>query len=314
MGAGLLSAGAVQVVGLDIHQPALDLAATRLSATHRVDLNALPELHYPSGHFDWITFADVLEHLADPAAVLRHLSRWLAPAGRILCSLPNVRHHSVVLPLLVKGRWTYEPEGILDRTHLRFFTLEGARQLLADGGFTLTEVPEGYRTEPPPNLAELSALVRTLGGDAQAFEEECTVYQYYLQARCLQAGESPGPVPRPGSAWPDGRQTRILLAPQVANPSDRWSEVLGRLAQTYARDQDVAITVVLPIELLRNPPADLTALGEAVDCELLLLEAPATSQDWEALMKGASVFVATSPDRPLLELAARLGIPTRTVA
>ena len=64
-------------------------------------------------------------------AVDRLVSRYLAPGGALVVSLPNVRHYSVVLPLLLQGRWDYEDAGLLDRTHLRFFTRDTAIHLLS---------------------------------------------------------------------------------------------------------------------------------------------------------------------------------------
>jgi trans-aconitate methyltransferase len=83
---------------------------------------------------DLILALDVLEHLADPAATLARLLPLLRPGGALIVSVPNVGHYSVALPLLARGRWTYADEGILDRTHLRFFDAAGARALLEGNG------------------------------------------------------------------------------------------------------------------------------------------------------------------------------------
>ena len=73
------------------------------------------------GLFDAIVYGDVLEHLSDPLPVLVALNRSLAAGGRVIVSVPNVAHLWVRLSLLL-GRWDYADRGILDRTHLRFFT------------------------------------------------------------------------------------------------------------------------------------------------------------------------------------------------
>jgi 2-polyprenyl-3-methyl-5-hydroxy-6-metoxy-1,4-benzoquinol methylase len=87
--------------------------------------------------FDVVVCADVLEHLANPEALLAKIAGWLAPGGILLCSLPNVANVSVRAALFV-GRFRYADRGILDRTHLRFFTRETARALLRDAGFRVT--------------------------------------------------------------------------------------------------------------------------------------------------------------------------------
>ncbi len=93
------------------------------------------EEYRPAGTFDLVVFADVLEHLVDPGAVLRRALTWLAPAGHVLISVPNVRHVSVLWSLLVRGDWEYAEEGILDATHLRFFTRRSFRRLLDENGY-----------------------------------------------------------------------------------------------------------------------------------------------------------------------------------
>lgn len=87
--------------------------------------------------FDLILALDVLEHLVDPATAVRRLATRLAPGGAFVVSLPHVGHYSVALPLLLKGRWTYQDEGLLDRTHLRFFDRVSAPALLAENGLTV---------------------------------------------------------------------------------------------------------------------------------------------------------------------------------
>ena len=85
------------------------------------------------GQFDAIVFGDVLEHLRNPRSVLEQLSKLLKPGGRILISLPNVANIWVRLNLLF-GRFNYTRVGIFDESHLRFFTLKTAKELVADAG------------------------------------------------------------------------------------------------------------------------------------------------------------------------------------
>jgi 2-polyprenyl-3-methyl-5-hydroxy-6-metoxy-1,4-benzoquinol methylase len=86
------------------------------------------------GPFDIIVLADVLEHLSDPVSLLRECSRYLKPGGCVIVSVPNVANLWIRLNLLV-GRFQYTERGILDRTHLRFFTLRSARALARDAGY-----------------------------------------------------------------------------------------------------------------------------------------------------------------------------------
>lgn len=87
--------------------------------------------------FDCLVLNDVLEHLAEPGELLRDLRPLLAPGGRIVASLPNVRYFFNVVDLALHGRWEYTDEGILDRTHLRFFTRSGMHELFTAAGYAV---------------------------------------------------------------------------------------------------------------------------------------------------------------------------------
>lgn len=91
------------------------------------------------GTFAAIVYGDVLEHLSDPLPVLVALNRSLAPGGRVIVSVPNVAHLWVRLSLLL-GRWDYAERGILDRTHLRFFTRRSFVRFLGDAGLAVEEL------------------------------------------------------------------------------------------------------------------------------------------------------------------------------
>jgi SAM-dependent methyltransferase len=100
----------------------------------------IEQFEFPErGEFDWVLFADVLEHLRDPAQVLARSASSLNPTGKILISVPNIANFLMRLNLLA-GRFDYAERGILDRTHLRFFTLRGLREMADRGGYRLIEV------------------------------------------------------------------------------------------------------------------------------------------------------------------------------
>jgi SAM-dependent methyltransferase len=97
------------------------------------------------GPFAAIVYGDVLEHLTDPAAALATVNQHLAPGGRVVVSVPNVAHLYVRLSLLA-GRFDYADRGILDRTHLRFFTRRSFLALLAEAGLDV----DTLRVTPVP--------------------------------------------------------------------------------------------------------------------------------------------------------------------
>lgn len=89
--------------------------------------------------FDYILFADVLEHLVDPAEMLRVVKNSLAPDGRVLASIPNVAHWTVRAQLLF-GNFNYKPTGIMDATHLRWFTRRSVRRLFEAAGYEVEDI------------------------------------------------------------------------------------------------------------------------------------------------------------------------------
>lgn len=132
--------GAEFTVGVEHSTKAAALAAERgvtqviLGDIEHIDLDLEP------CSFDLLIAGHVLEHLADPWAVLRRLRRLLRTGGQLVGALPNVRNYSVVFPLLLRGEWEYEPSGVMDWTHLRFFSFKGVRRLLEQAGFEVDKI------------------------------------------------------------------------------------------------------------------------------------------------------------------------------
>ena len=95
-----------------------------------------------AGDFDLILALDVLEHLKSAEETLSELRKMLAPGGTLIISLPNIAYWSIGVDLLIFGRFEYEDAGIMDRTHLRFFTEKTARELIESAGFRVqTSLP-----------------------------------------------------------------------------------------------------------------------------------------------------------------------------
>ncbi|NJN00478.1 MAG: class I SAM-dependent methyltransferase [Aquincola sp.] len=113
-----------------------------------------------SGPFDLVLCLDVLEHMVDPWRFIKRLGAALPVGAHLIASLPNVRHYKVSLPLLFAGRFEYERAGVLDQTHLRFFTRSSAQRLLARAPFELTAL---RASRPPLGSPSWFAHVSTLG-------------------------------------------------------------------------------------------------------------------------------------------------------
>lgn len=125
------------VYGVDISKKELDMTSKRLNYVKNIDITK-HEIILPKD-FDIIVFADVLEHLKDPLSCLKNFKNYLKVNGEIIVSLPNVACYNVRLSLLL-GRFNYKKYGILDDTHLRFFTKKTARQLIEDAGYRILKV------------------------------------------------------------------------------------------------------------------------------------------------------------------------------
>jgi len=179
-----------QVVGVDSDADALELA--RRWCEHVVladlDLEGLRNVPAEPG-YDAILFADVLEHLRDPLPVLREAVGLLAPAGFVVVSVPNVAHAAVRLALL-QGRWDYRRLGLLDATHLRFFTRSSLLDLLREAGLGVQALE---RTVAPWDATEIqldrtsvpAEVLRTL-----ELDREATTYQFVAKAVVADAGHA----------------------------------------------------------------------------------------------------------------------------
>jgi 2-polyprenyl-3-methyl-5-hydroxy-6-metoxy-1,4-benzoquinol methylase len=137
------------VIGIEMLEKA---AATAAKAYDRVIVRAFEEVDFdaeglPPGSVDTIIAADVLEHLYNPWKALQRLKALLAPGGAIFISLPNVRNLNV-LAGLANGEWHYAGAGILDITHVRFFTRAQALQMLEQTGWMV----EDLRINPDQSL------------------------------------------------------------------------------------------------------------------------------------------------------------------
>jgi 2-polyprenyl-3-methyl-5-hydroxy-6-metoxy-1,4-benzoquinol methylase len=126
-------------------------------------------------------FGDVLEHLRDPLRVLRGARALLEPQGTLVVSAPNVAHADVRLALLA-GDFPYRPFGLLDETHLRFFTLSSLSQLVEDAGFLIVDVQRVVIPMFSSEIARPREECSTAVVDAILADPEAESYQYVVRA------------------------------------------------------------------------------------------------------------------------------------
>lgn len=136
LGRILVAAGkAREMIGVEIFEAAAAEAALSYSVVHQGDIECM-DLPY-SGRFDYVVCGDVLEHLKDPYTIVKKIAVWLKPGGHLIASVPNIRCWTVLFDLALRGRWEYQDSGIMDRTHLRFFTRSSFFAMLKGGGFDI---------------------------------------------------------------------------------------------------------------------------------------------------------------------------------
>lgn len=117
----------------------------------------------PENYFDCIILFDILEHLLDPSALLRALKNKLSDKGVIIASIPNIRYYRTFVDLVIHGNWDYKDHGILDRTHLRFFTYKSIVKMLNLLDFEILVLegihPTSSRTFKILNVILLNSIV-----------------------------------------------------------------------------------------------------------------------------------------------------------
>ncbi|ABX43174.1 glycosyltransferase [Lachnoclostridium phytofermentans] len=162
--------------GIELNKGASEIAKTVANVT--ADNIESLDVHFDENYFDYILFGDVLEHLVDPWQVLLNIKRYLKPDGKILASIPNVMHISIVKKL-IHGNWTYEDAGILDRTHMRFFTLKEIHKMFRDSGYSDIYVAGKLLMESKEDFELIENLCKLSNPD---LSKQFEIYQYLIKA------------------------------------------------------------------------------------------------------------------------------------
>lgn len=134
--------------------------------------------------FDVILAADVLEHLKDPLRLLRGLKRFLADEGWVVASLPNVAHGSVRLALL-GGEFRYNPTGLLDHTHLHFYTRDSLQKLFDDAGYLIGHLERHEMRIEDSEVSFDRAAIPPAVVEAVSHDREALTYQFIVVAHAL---------------------------------------------------------------------------------------------------------------------------------
>lgn len=160
LGAAVKRRQPCRVVGIELNPKLAATARERIDLVLEENVERIASGAF-AGEFDAIVCGDVLEHLVDPWAMVEKLAGWLRPGGRIVATLPNVGHWSLVADL-VAGRWDLIPFGLLCFSHLRFFTRPGIEHLFTRGELEIETIVHLKDGLPPPGEEFVANALRLI--------------------------------------------------------------------------------------------------------------------------------------------------------
>jgi 2-polyprenyl-3-methyl-5-hydroxy-6-metoxy-1,4-benzoquinol methylase len=188
--------------------------------------------------FDVVLAGDVLEHMREPHLFLRQLHRLLAPRGCVIASIPNIAHADVRLSLL-SGEFEYRDKGLLDRTHLRFFTKASLRRMFDQAGYDITHVLATWAQVGTTELrVDLSVHPQDLI-DRLARDSEATTYQYVVRAEPREGARAPGIADSPVPVVDPVRSLSRELGALRAQTEAQTTELEDELARAKSELRDV---------------------------------------------------------------------------
>lgn len=171
------------VYGIEVDPQAAEMAKQYCERIIVADLDLLPLNRELQGEsFDCLLFADVLEHLRNPAEVLANAVKHLKPGGQVLISVPNIAHNAIIMELL-QGKFDYHSTGLLDETHIHFFTRQSLLELLNKSGLAPLEL---LGTAALPESTEFGQKYGNFPEAVQHFltnRIDGQVYQYIVLAK-----------------------------------------------------------------------------------------------------------------------------------
>ena len=165
--------GATHVVGIELSCKHGKTAAEKMDEVFVGSVEGDMPGWLLNREFDLVICGDIIEHLVDPWKTLERLRNVISPFGYLLASIPNIRHYSVLKDLVIGGKFHYVSAGLLDRTHLRFFTKKEIVELFEDAGYKIISWSHSAISERD------SLISRMTFGLFDGF----LAYQYYILAK-----------------------------------------------------------------------------------------------------------------------------------
>ncbi|CAG9622713.1 Ubiquinone biosynthesis O-methyltransferase, mitochondrial [Sutcliffiella rhizosphaerae] len=184
VGMELLNRQSCKLYGVELNSFIGSIANQHYERVDTIDVETL-DLPYTPNSFDTIILADVLEHLKNPWNIIEELSVYLKPSGSLICSIPNISHAEALFPL-IQGDWNYVDAGILDRTHLRFFTPKTVQTLFPQDLFEVQSQTYNYvdvDSKVKLFLNEVSYLAKKFDFSLDHLSEYTQIYQILIHAK-----------------------------------------------------------------------------------------------------------------------------------
>jgi SAM-dependent methyltransferase len=174
---------ACHYLGIEIVTEYAQLARRHCDCVLELDVESLDRDRVAGLEADCWIFGDSLEHLRDPWELLRRIRASIPPDGNIVACIPNAQHWSVQARLAC-GELRYEEQGLLDRTHLRWFTRITIFEMFRQCGFKVSDARGRTLHEPERDrfLPPIEMMARTLGANVEQALADATVFQYVVRA------------------------------------------------------------------------------------------------------------------------------------
>ncbi len=269
------------VAGVELNPEVAEQAKSVLDDVMAGNIEEM-DLPYDPASFDCILCGDVLEHLVEPLEVLKNLKKLLAPGGKIVASIPNVQFFGVIHHLS-EGNWTYQNEGILDRTHLRFFTFKEIEKLFKSAGLEIDEVQETldpqYEEYKKSGQTSLKVGRVTISDLTEEELRRFFVFQYRFSARLPEIKPS---IESTDNSLEDSMKERRLNEAKILEEHENWREAI----KIYEF-------------LIKDCPEDIIAWKFKGNCHLKLKEFKESQEAFKRAME-------ISPESP--ELMMNLGV------
>ena len=290
--AKLMADRGCDVTGIDLNSAAVEQARRFCSRALVADIEAVPLPEVVGGtRFDVVVFGDVLERLRNPGRILDETRQILNKSGYVVASIPNIAHGAVRLALL-KGSFEYEEAGLLDETHVRFFTARSVEGLFAEAGYRIEQIERttvpvfgGSKLVPKVDRADFpDSIISEIEADA-----ESETLQFIIKAKPLS----------------DKTKTRTLVKQLAAAHAD-----LKTLGATLQRHESEKRALQAEVEAARATATQARAAAEAFELRCCA-HLDQTAEAAEALQ--TEVEAAQAAAQAQEELAARYVVETENL-